>query len=93
LPPKLFWHLEKESPQEISIFIIILLVLSVGLSACGEEAIVASGANIVGRGTGGVTDTSFSAQYRRGQIYGTIHVWGDQGEETNYFLIMIITES
>jgi hypothetical protein len=58
-----------------------------------DESITSSGASIVGHGTGGITDTSFSVQYLQDQSYGTIYVWGVRGEGTNYFLIMIITES
>lgn len=58
-----------------------------------EKSIVDSGANIVGRGSGGVTGTSFSIQYREDQTYGVINVWGVRGEGTNFFLIVLITES
>lgn len=58
-----------------------------------DESITSRGASIVGRGTGGITGTSFSVQYLQDQTYGTINVWGVHGEGTNYFLIVIITES
>ncbi|HEY5729094.1 MAG TPA: hypothetical protein VLA72_04015 [Anaerolineales bacterium] len=57
-----------------------------------DEAITNSGATIVGRGSGGVTGTSFSISYREDDFYGVINIWGAQGEGTNYYLLMIITE-
>lgn len=57
-----------------------------------EEAIIDSGASIDGHGQGGVTGTSFSISYREGDIYGVINIWGVQGEGTDYYLIMMITE-
>ena len=58
-----------------------------------EESIIGSGASIVGQGSGGVTGTSFSIQYRANEVYGTINVWGVRGEGTTYTLIVLITES
>jgi hypothetical protein len=58
-----------------------------------DEAIVNSGANIIGRGSGGVTGTSFSIDYREEDIYGVINFWGAQGEGTKFFLIVLIYES
>jgi hypothetical protein len=58
-----------------------------------EEAIVGSGANIVGGGSGGVIEASFSIQYQQDQSYGTIFVWGVRGEGTNYTIIVLISES
>lgn len=57
-----------------------------------EESIVNSGARVIGRGSGGVTGTSFSISYREDDLYGVINIWGAQGEGTNYYLLMIITE-
>ena len=57
-----------------------------------EEAILNSGASIVGRGKGGIIDTSFSIQYRADEIYGVINVWGMRGEGMTYTLIVLITE-
>ena len=57
-----------------------------------DEAIVNSGANIIGRGSGGVTGTSFSIDYRENEIYGVINVWGVRGEGTKFFLIVLISE-
>ena len=57
-----------------------------------DEAIADSGAEIVGRGTGGVTGTSFSISYRVNDIYGVVNVWGAHGEGTTYYLLAIITE-
>jgi len=57
-----------------------------------DEAIVNSGAQIVGRGSGGVTGTSFSTSYRENDIYGVINIWGAPGEGTDYYLFMMITE-
>jgi hypothetical protein len=58
-----------------------------------EKSIINSGASIVGHGSGGVTGTSFSIQYRENEVYGIINVWGVRGEGTNFFLIVLITES
>jgi hypothetical protein len=58
-----------------------------------EESIINSGASIVGHGSGGLTGTSFSIQYRENQTYGVINVWGVHGEGTDFFLIVMITES
>lgn len=63
-----------------------------GLEADIGEAIIESGAIIDGRGSGGVTGTSFSISYREENIYGVINIWGAQGEGTDYYLLMIITE-
>lgn len=57
-----------------------------------EESIINSGASIVGHGSGGVTGTSFSIQYRENEIYGVINVWGVRGEGTTFTLIVLITE-
>ena len=58
-----------------------------------EESILDSGASIVGYGTGGVTGTSFSIQYREDELFGVINLWGIRGEGTNFFLIALISES
>jgi len=57
-----------------------------------DESITNSGATVIGRGSGGVTGTSFSISYREDDLYGVINIWGAQGEGTNYYLLMIITE-
>jgi len=57
-----------------------------------DDAIINNGAEIVGRGSGGLTGTSFSISYREENIYGVINIWGAQGEGTDYYLLMIITE-
>ena len=57
-----------------------------------EESIINSGASSVGHGSGSVTGTSFSIQYRENEIYGVINVWGIPGEGTAYTLIVLITE-
>ena len=57
-----------------------------------EETMIHSGASIVGHGQGGVTGTSFSISYREDDIYGVINVWGAQGEDTTYYLLVMITE-
>ena len=57
-----------------------------------EESIINSGATIVEHGSGGVTGTSFSISYREDDLYGVINIWGAQGEGTNYYLLMFITE-
>ena len=58
-----------------------------------EEAIIDSGASIVGRGSGGLTEISFSTQYQADQVFGVIDVWGVRGKGTNFYLIVMITES
>jgi hypothetical protein len=58
-----------------------------------DEAITTNGASIIGRGSAGLTGTSFSVQYRENEVYGIINVWGVRGEGTNFFLIVSITES
>jgi len=57
-----------------------------------EEAIIDSGASIVGHGQGGVTGTSFSISYRENDIYGVANVWGAHGEGTTYYLLAMVTE-
>jgi len=57
-----------------------------------EDAIIDSGATIVGRGAGGVTGTYFSISSRENDIYGVVNVWGAQGEGTTYYLLAIVTE-
>lgn len=65
----------------------------IALRAGIEESILDSGASIVGYGTGGVTGTSFSIQYREDELFGVINLWGIRGEGTNFFLIALISES
>lgn len=38
-------------------------------------------------------DEHFSLTYEESGAYGTVHVWGIPGEESNYTLIMLITEN
>lgn len=57
-----------------------------------DNAITNNGAEIVGRGSGGLIGTSFSTSYRENNIYGVIHIQGIQGEGTTYYLLMTITE-
>jgi len=57
-----------------------------------DEAIIDSGATIVGRSTGGVTGTSFSISYRENDVYGIVNVWGSHGEGSTYYLLAIVTE-
>jgi hypothetical protein len=38
-------------------------------------------------------DEHFSLTYEESGVYGTVHVWGIPGEESNYTLIMLITEN
>jgi len=57
-----------------------------------EEAIIDSGASIVGHGQGGVTGTSFSISYRENDIYGVVNIWGARGEGTTYYLLAMVTE-
>jgi len=57
-----------------------------------DEAIIESGATIVGHGQGGVTGTSFSISYRENDIYGVVNVWGAHGDGTTYYLLTMVTE-
>jgi hypothetical protein len=88
--PELFTQKQEEivfqiEPADLSAF---LAAIRSGI----EESIINSGASIVGRGSGGVNDTSFSIQYRVDEAYGVINVWGVRGEGTTYTLIVLITE-
>ena len=74
------------NPEDISAFV-------AAIQSGTEKSIIDSGASIVGRGSGGVTGTSFSVQYRKDQTYGVINVWGVRGEGTDFFLIVLVTES
>ena len=51
-------------------------------------------ANVLGHEVNGNKDVGFfSYSYSEGDLYGTITLWGVRGEGTNYFLIVIITET
>lgn len=51
-------------------------------------------ADVLGHGLNGSEDIGvFSYSYQENGLFGTITVWGIQGEGTNYYLIAIITES
>jgi hypothetical protein len=51
-------------------------------------------ANVLGQEVNGNNDVGFfSYSYSENDLYGTITVWGVRGEGTNYFLIVMITES
>jgi hypothetical protein len=57
-----------------------------------EQAIIDSDAQILGS-EGGPNDTEhFSFSYSESEIQGTIHVWGIPGEDTNFTIIVLITE-
>ncbi len=89
-PPEPFTQKQEEivfqiEPADLPVF---LTAIRSGI----DEAIINSGASIVGRGSGGGTDTSFSIQYRANEAYGVINVWGIRGEGTTYTLIVLITE-
>lgn len=70
-----------------------LPAFNTALRAGVEESILDSGASIVGNGSGGVTGTSFSIQYREDEVFGVINLWGIRGEGTTFFLVVLITES
>jgi hypothetical protein len=58
-----------------------------------EQAIIDSDARMLGS-EGGSNDTKhFSFSYSENEIQGTIHVWGVPGEDTNFTIIALITES
>jgi len=70
-----------------------ITAFTVAIQSGIEESIIDSGASIVGHGSGGLTGTSFSIQYRQDQIFGVVNVWGVRGEGTSFFLIVLVTES
>jgi len=84
---------QKQEEMTLQIDPADLPVFVAAVQAGIDESIINSGASIVGRGSGGLTGTSFSVQYREDQTYGVINVWGVRGEGTNFFLIVSITES
>jgi len=58
-----------------------------------ERAIIDSDAQMLGS-EGGSNDTEhFSFSYSEDAIQGTIHVWGVPGEDTDFTIIALITES
>jgi len=59
-----------------------------------EEAILSSGAQIEGRGSGGseAAPGYFWLAYRQDAARGTIHVWGMPGEEGRMSVVALITE-
>ena len=57
-----------------------------------EQAIIDSDARILGS-EGGSNDTEhFSFSYSENEIQGTFHVWGIPGQDTNFTIIVLITE-
>jgi hypothetical protein len=58
-----------------------------------EEALLKSDARILGREDESNIDIEhFSFSYSENEVRGTIHVWGIPGEDTNYTIIVLITE-
>jgi len=89
-PPEPFEQRQEE--MTIQIEAIDLPAFLAALQSGIDEAIINSGATIVGRGTGGVTGSSFSISYRENDIYGVVNVWGAHGEGSTYYLLAIVTE-
>ena len=89
-PPEPFQ--QKHEEMTIQIEATDLPAFLAALQSGIEETIIDSGATIDGRGTGGVTGTSFSISYRENDIYGVVNVWGSHGEGTTYYLLAIVTE-
>lgn len=59
-----------------------------------QDAILQSGAEIVGTGRGGEEEAkNFSFRYSDGEINGVVNMWGAQGQEIRYVLIVLIVES
>lgn len=58
------------------------------------QSLTDNNANILGQEVNGNEDVGFfSYSYSEDDLYGTITLWGVRGEGTNYFLIVIITET
>lgn len=65
-----------------------------------QESLVASHAELLGGGGSASRDPSgylsdpvhFSYSYREGEVFGTINVWGVQGQESSLVLIVTIVE-
>ena len=89
-PPEPFEQRQEEMTIQIEAddLPVFLSALQSGI----DEVIIASGATIVGRSTGGVTGTSFSISYSENDIYGVVNVWGAYGEGSTYYLLAIVTE-
>jgi hypothetical protein len=72
-----------------------------GVRSSVEEALIRSGAKILGRGEDArqvsdgepVDPTYFWFGYSEDAVYGVMHVWGVPGEGTSLTLIALITES
>jgi hypothetical protein len=56
-----------------------------------EQALLENNARIVGSEISGSEHFSFS--YNQNGLHGTIHVWGVPGEDSNYTIILLITEN
>jgi hypothetical protein len=56
-----------------------------------EQALLTSDARILGNESNGSEHFSFS--YNENGLHGTVHVWGVPGEEANYTIISLITET
>jgi hypothetical protein len=57
-----------------------------------EQAIIDNDARILGSEDGSNDIEHFSFSYSQNEIQGTTHVWGIPGEDTNFTIIILITE-
>jgi hypothetical protein len=58
-----------------------------------EQTLIDSNVRILGSEDGSNDAEHFSFSYRENEIYGSIHVWGIPGGNSNFTLIVLITES
>jgi len=89
-PPEPFE--QKQEEMMIQIEAANLPAFLAAIQAGIEETIISSSAAIVGRGSGGVTGTSYSISYQENETYGVVTIWGAQGEGTTYYLFAMVTE-
>jgi len=57
-----------------------------------EKVLIDSDASILGSENETNGAGHFSLSYKENEITGAIHVWGIPGEDTNYIIIVLITE-
>jgi hypothetical protein len=57
-----------------------------------EKVLIDSDASILGSESESNGTGHFSLSYRENEITGAIHVWGIPGENTNFTIIVLITE-
>jgi hypothetical protein len=88
--PKPFLQSHKEMAIQIDPINVTKLMAAIRSDI--EQALIDSDARILGS-EGGSNDTEhFPFSYSENEIQGTIHVWGIPGEDTNFTIIVLITE-